>query len=157
MRDGNYRGPRHARWPHFDERGPDHYYDDDPWDGRGSGGRSGSYFGRPQPVDFQDDSDIYEDEFGDPGPYPAQRRYSSEFPWPEDEYYENRRMMREDRYHPENGYYGPPPVWRRFWRRENEQPAFPPDRNDHGYGRDISGRNGNRGRYPERSLRYDIY
>lgn len=143
MRQPGFPG-RRPRWPHFDERGPDHYYDDDPWDGRGNSGWSGIAPGRQMPTRYYNESDIYEDEFDSSDR--ARFAGGPDDHWPEDAFYENRRPLYEEdeRY----GYRPEPRAWWRFSRRPEFHEPFPEDRHDRRYGSDIHDRNTNRGRFP---------
>ena len=144
-----------SRWPHFDNRGPDYYYDDDPWDGRGSAGRSGAFPHPGRPGDgYRNESDIYEDDFEDRGPY--RRSYEDEYRdhWPEDEFYEHRREMLVYRDPSYRGRGNLP--WHRSRGANREyRPPFPEDNHEHSYGRDIYGSNANRGYHGTRRYRYE--
>ena len=136
MHDHNH---RHPRWPHFDPRGPAHYYDDTPSRSEGIPEFNDR---RAEPIYRQEDPDIYENEFAD------ERRGESADPWPEDKYYVHRRFM-DSEAAPRDDYKPARPQRSRFlWfqrhRRTRPPRPFPVDRHREPYGHDIHAYNGNR-------------
>jgi hypothetical protein len=128
------------RWPHFDSRGPDHYFDPE----------------RPhalEPIadrEWYDDRrypPLYEDEY--------RHRYDDRFEdrdqdhWPEDEFFVHRRELPgEGRFY---GHAGAEPRRERWKPFRHHREGFPEDRHPHEYGRDNFAYNGNRDGDPRRS------
>lgn len=116
---------RAPRWPHFDNRGPEFYYDDDRYPEYEQRFNPYSHHG----TDFHQPGDIYEDEFES-----EWEPYREPEPWPEDEFYRHRANM--------NRFYGD--------SAHRHSRPFPEDYREEPFGRDSFAYNGNRNGYVRR-------
>ena len=148
MRRHFYHRHRHPRWPHFDNRGPGHYYDEYPERGR----YADDYREERPPQGYYNDSDIYEDEFEDREDDRVFYNRPYDDRWPEDDYFRHRQQKQWN-----NESVRP---WQRMMRHFYDHPrkrrGYPVDHHEHAYGRNIYERNGNRGQaqYPSHYREY---
>lgn len=147
---GNRRG-HHPQWPHFDNRGPDHYYDEERRYEPERRYRREFQYERPYPNRY--DSDIYEDEFRrEENYYPDYDRGREH--WPEDRYYDHRREMRPEENFIERGWHRLQDEWREMRGRGTSRTRYPQDHHHSRYGDARNAENRNRGRWPNEPFRW---